>query len=963
MKRTRTLCILFAVAVACWITPTHADEKSLESELVSSLRPRCIGPGNMGGRICDIAVVEKRPATIYLAAATGGVWKTTNHGSTWTPIFDNQPHISIGAVAVSQSNPDVVWVGTGEANARNSVSWGDGVYKSTDGGKTWKHMGLGDTQHIGRVAIHPTNPDIVYVAALGHLWGPNKERGLFKTTDGGKTWELSKYINEDTGFIDVAIDPQEPDIIYAAAYQVRRDGFSGGNPAVQHGPGSGLFRTSDGGKTWEKMTEGLPRTNLGRCGFSIYRSNPNIVYAVVQTSRTTDNTTGQLPNLTERKAGKGGKGGKAKEDVEAKGEGETKDGQGKITADDGGIFRSENKGKTWKQVNSLVPRPFYYGQIRVDPNDDKRIYVLGVQMYLSVDGGKRFQDGSAAKGVHADAHALWIDPRDSEHILLGCDGGAYYSFDRSKTWDHWKNLPLAQFYGVAFDMAKPYKVYGGLQDNGTWGAVSNSLSFGGIGATEWVNLMGADGFQCQVDPNDPDTVYGESQYGGLTRVQMSTGAAKSIKPRLEGGGKKGGGMGGGKGGGEAKQGAEEGKKGGGFGKGFAGAVGTNIRPKPNKDFPALRFNWNSPMLISPHNSRTLYYGGNHLFRSVDRGDTWQIISPDLTLGKPGPNKNEGHTLHAVAESPLLVGVLYVGSDDGRIHMSKDGGAKWLELTDRIPSVPPDGTISRIECSRFDAGTVYMSIDRHRNDDRAPYLFRSTDYGMTWTSIAGNLPAENPVYVVREDPINKDLLYVGTEKGMLFSLDGGQNWKRLGNGMPKARVDDLAVHPRDRELVIGTHGRGVWIMDVAPLQQLTRLVLDKDVVLLAPRSAWAYRTKRGMNWGGTHTFLGTNPEYGAPIYYYVNSPLTDAPTLIVRDVQGNVLFEEKVSKEPGMHRIVWPIRAGGGKGKGKGGGGAGGFGGGGFGGAQQPISTAEYVVELRVDANRTLKQRLRVEGEQ
>jgi photosystem II stability/assembly factor-like uncharacterized protein len=774
---------------------------------------------------------------------------------------------------------------------------------------------------------------------------------------------------------------------------VRRDGFSGGNPAVQHGPGSGLFKTTDGGKTWEKMTDGLPKNNLGRCGLSIYHKNPNVVFAVVQTERTTDDTTGQLPNLTERKAKgkKGFKGGgkAAKAEAQEKGEkaekgekegDEAKKPGAKITPEDGGIFRSEDKGRTWKQVNSLVPRPFYYGQIRVDPNDDQRIYVLGVQMYLSLDGGKKFLDGTAARGVHADVHALWIDPRDSDHVLLGCDGGAYYSFDRSKTWDHWKNLPLAQFYGIAFDMSKPYKVYGGLQDNGTWGAVSNSRNFGGVSLTDWVNLMGADGFQAQTDPSDTDTVYGESQYGGLTRVQMSTGQAKSIRPRLEGFGKKGfgGGKKGGeeaaqgedvkKGGEEAKKGEETAKKKGGFGGGKGIPMESNIRPKPPKDFPELRFNWNSPMLISPHNPRTLYYGGNHLFRSVDRGDTWQIISADLTRGKPGPSKDSGHTLSTIAESPVLVGVVYVGTDDGRLHMTKDGGAKWVELTDRVPTVPPDGTISRLECSRFDAGTVYLSIDRHRNDDRSPYLYKSTDFGQTWTPIVNNLPRENPVYVVREDPTNKDLLYVGTEKGMFFSLDGGQSWKRLGIGMPKVRVDDLAVHPRDRELVIGTHGRGVWIMDIAPLQQLKRATLDMQVALLAPRDAWAYRTRKGTNWGGTHTFQGTNPEYGAPIYYYVNAPLETEPTVAVVDVQGKTLFEKKGAKEAGLHRVVWPFGPGGGGGKGGKGGGGKGKGGGGFGGGfpgafgGQPLSPGDYVVELRLGPDRVLRHRLKVEGE-
>ncbi|HYT89894.1 MAG TPA: hypothetical protein VEL76_14405, partial [Gemmataceae bacterium] len=446
---------------------------------LDALTARNIGAANMSGRITEVAVVESNPAIIYAAAASGGVWKTADAGVNWAPVFDGQTSSSIGAVAVSRSNPDHVWVGAGEANARNSVTWGDGVFRSTDGGKTWQHVGLKETQHIGRIVIHPANPEIVYVAALGRIWGPNKERGVYKTANGGRTWDLVKFVDENTGFIDVAMDLSQPDTLYAAAYCVRRDGFSGGNPDVQTGPGAGLYRTIDGGKSWTKMTKGLPNRPYGRCGFDIYRQDPRTVYAVIQTDKTSVTVQGQAANLTKRT-------------VVEKGQKVTED----ITADHGGIFRSDDRGETWTRLNSLCPRPFYYGQIRVDPNDVNNIYVLGIAFHTSKDGGRTFTTGGKGKGkggAHPDHHALWINPKNSNQLVLGNDGGLYLSQNRGANWQHVKKLPVSQFYAIAVDMRKPYRVYGGLQDNGSWGGASATRNIEGIGLSDWYRILGADG--------------------------------------------------------------------------------------------------------------------------------------------------------------------------------------------------------------------------------------------------------------------------------------------------------------------------------------------------------------------------------------------------------------------------------------------------------------------------------------
>ncbi|MCI0702119.1 MAG: hypothetical protein L0241_13635 [Planctomycetia bacterium] len=764
-----TLARVAALAILLFSAPVATAQDQYQP-ILGGLSARCIGPANMGGRITDLAVVDDNPNLFYVAAAGGGVWKTTDGGNTFKPVFNDQPTQCIGAVAVCQAKPDVVYVGTGEPNPRNSVSWGSGVYKSVDGGKSWKHCGLADTHHIGRVVVHPANPDIAYVGALGHFWGPNKERGLYKTTDGGKSWECVKFIDENTGFVDLQMDPSEPDTLYAAAWELRRDGFSGGSPRVQVGVNGGLFKTTDGGKTWERMAGGLPeKVGYGRCGLSIYKKDPNVVFAIVHTSE----TAGQLSNAGQpaTRVNKGGKVGPL----------------GRVET--GGVFRSDDKGKTWKKVNDLVPRPFYYGQIRVDPNDEKRVYVLGVSLVASSDGAQTFT--GISRSIHPDHHAMWINPKNSDHLIVGNDGGLYISKDRGKTFAAKRDLVISQFYGVAVDMRTPYRVYGGLQDNGSWGGTSATPYEDGITLADWRRFLGGDGFQAAVDPTDFNTVYLESQYGALSRINLATAGA---------GGVKGGGA-------------------------------RPIRPPAPKGGPRNRYNWNAPILLSPHDPKTLYYGGQFLFKSVNRGDAWTKISPELTAPKEGP-PSPGYTILALTESPVKAGVLWVGTDDGRVWVSKEDGKEWAEVTDKIPDVPLARAIPKIECSYFDAGTAMVVIDRHRNDDFKPYIYLTTDYGETWKPIAGNLPPGAVVGVVRQSSKDKNLLFVGTEIGLFVTFDGGTKWHHLAKtGMPQGvRVDDLVIHPRDRDLVIATHGRGIWVMDIAPLEQLSDAVLKADVHL-------------------------------------------------------------------------------------------------------------------------------------
>lgn len=801
------------------------------ADLLKKLEFRNIGPAIMGGRVDDVAVVEGDPSTFYVATASGGILKTINGGTTFEPVFDDQAVSSIGDLALAPSDPQVLYAGTGEPNNRQSSSWGDGVYKTTDGGKTWTNVGLGDTRHIGRVLVHPTNPDVVYVAALGHLWGPNKERGLFRSTDGGRTWTNTKFVDEDTGFVDLVMDPASPGTLYAASYQRRRTpfGFSGG------GPGSAIWKTTDGGASWRRLTDGLPREgSLGRIGLAVYRRDPRILFALVEHEK------------------------------------------------EGGTYRSEDRGETWKKVSDTNPRPSYYSKIHVDPNNDQRLWVLGANMYTSEDGGKTFRSDLVQR-IHGDFHALWIDPTDSDRMLLGSDGGIHVSQDRGRTWDFINTFPLAQFYEIGVDMKRPYTVYGGLQDNGSWGGPSRTLWQQGIGNEDWFRVGGGDGFFVVVDPTDPDILYSESQNGTLFRMHLKTFETRPITPEAP----------------------------------------------PGERY---RFNWNSPILISPHDPETVYFGGNRLFGSKDRGETWSLVTPDLTtnvardpmpiFGKVAKDLLSRHdgvvhyaTITTVAESPLRAGVLWVGTDDGLVQVSRDGGATWTNVTAKIPGVPKGTYVSRVEASRAGEGTAYVAFDGHRADDYAPYLLRTEDFGQTWTRLTADLPPHaGTVNVVREYPRDASVLFLGTEHGLFVSWDRGGRWRRVSGKLPTVPVDDLLVHPRENDLVIGTHGRGVYILDdVAPLASLAgALPSDLRVFPVRPATQWRIYGHKGNT--GHKTFLAPNPPEGALVSYSLKEKLPEKEgvkaevKLVVKDASGATVRELKGPAEAGLHRVNWDLRA-------------------------------------------------------
>src|SRR5688500_15288929 len=793
---------------------------------------RSIGPASMGGRIDDIAVPEQNPYVIYLAFATNGVWKSTNNGTTFQPIFDTYGTHSVGDVTVAPSDPNIVWVGTGEPNNRQSSSFGDGIYKSVDAGKTFAKMGLEDSQTIARIVIDPKDPNIVYAAVLGHLFGPNKERGVYKTTDGGKTWNNVKFIDEDTGFTDIAMDASDNKILYAASYQRRRTnfGFNGG------GPGSGIWKTIDAGKTWKKLEGGgLPEGILGRIGLDVSRSNPNVLYAQMEVGPSTG-TGGEDP-LAAQAAASPSPSPSPSASAAPSPSPAASPSPSPPNPKRSGVWRSDDTGRTWRIVSNENNRPMYYSQIRVDPKNPETVYVGGLNFSKSTDGGKTFR--SLQGGLaHVDNHAIWVNPANSDHLLVGNDGGLNVSDDQGATWQLVNTIPAAQFYAPGVDMRKPYYVYGGLQDNGSWGGPSMTRNQqAGITTADWFRVGGGDGFCTQIDPTDHNIVYVESQGGAMQRLDLRTGRSVSIRPRgvprRGGPGRQGGG---GPGAAPAASpspaasptpdtqaqlaefAARQGF--GGFG---GGNLASNVVPTPAAN-EVYRFYWNTPIHLSPHNPRVVWAGGNRLFRSMDRGDTWtttielskQIDRNTLSImGVPGnqpmASKHDGYTGYGyvvtVAESPKLPGVIWAGTDDGNVQVSRDGGATWTNVSKNVPGIGDTYHISRVEPSRFDAGTCYLAVDGHRLDDMKPYLFVTRDYGATWKSIVNNLPKWGNVNVIKEDPKNKDLLYVGTEFGLFISQDGGKVWKPFMSGMPTIRVDDVLVHPRDNDLIVGTHGRG------------------------------------------------------------------------------------------------------------------------------------------------------------
>jgi photosystem II stability/assembly factor-like uncharacterized protein len=807
--------------------PAAAQGAATVDSALANLKLREIGPAIMGGRIDEFAVVENRTDVVYFGAASGGVWKTTNGGITWEPIFDNQAVSTIGAIAIAPSDSSIVWVGTGEPNNRQSSSWGNGVYKSTDGGKTWTHMGLEATQHIGRIAIHPTNPDVVYVAALGGLWGPNPERGLYKTTDGGKTWKPVLSINNDTGVVDVAMDPQSPDTLYAAAYERRRTafGFNGG------GPDSALYKTTDGGATWKKLTKGLPEGDTGRIGLAIYRRNPNIVYALVENNK-------------------------------------------------GGIFRSEDKGESWTKASDTDPRPSYYSRVAIDPNNDLRIWVLGAPMSYSEDGGKKFRTNWVTR-IHGDFHTLWIDPADSNHIWAGSDGGIHTSRDGGKNWVFINTMPLGQFYELGYDMGQPYRICGGLQDNGAWCGPSQTWFHQGITNDDWNRVGGGDGFYTKPDPSDENIVYEESQDGNVARRDLRTNEARAI------------------------------------------------RPKEKEGDPPYRFHWNTPLVISSHDPKTIYYGGNFLFKSTDRGETWVKLGGDLTTGadrsklpilgklpaKETLSRNDGvewyPTITTISESPLNAAVLWVGTDDGNLQVTRDGGGTWRNVADRVPGVPKGTYVSRVVASRYAEGTAYVCFDGHRNSDFHVYLFLTTDSGQTWRAITDGLPENGgTLHVVREHPQDAKLLFAGTEYGAYWSRDRGAHWQALKMNLPTVPVDDIEIHPRENDLILGTHGRSIWILDdIAPLAQLDEKVLASDLHLFPIRRAIAWRIYPNKWFSGQQVFVGANPPYGALIDFYLKSKPGEKEKvkITVLDKDGKTVRDMDEEASAGLNRVNWDLR--------------------------------------------------------
>jgi photosystem II stability/assembly factor-like uncharacterized protein len=864
---------------------------------------RSIGPANMGGRIDDIAVVESNPSIYYVAFATGGLWKTVNNGTTWTPIFDDKPVASIGDVTVAPSDPNVIYVGTGEPNNRQSSSFGAGVYKSTDAGKTFEFMGLKDTQSIARIVVHPKDPNTAYVAVVGHLFGPNPERGLYKTTDGGKSWTNTKFIDNDTGFTDVTMDPVNPNVLYAASYQRRRQpwGFNGG------GPGSGIWKTTDGAKTWTRLTgNGLP-TNpiIGRIGIEVARSRPQTIYASIEVGPSGGtgagvNDDGSLVTPGQGRGGGGGGRGAAPPPPDP-----TKS----------GIWRSDDAGKTWKFLSNTMDRPMYYSKIRVDPTNPEIAYQGGAPFFKTVDGGKTWRQVQGL--AHSDHHAIWINPRDNNHLLVGNDGGLDVSYDQGATWEFINSMGgLGLFYKISADMRKPYYVCGGLQDNGSWCGPSQVRTTNGILNSDWYRVGGGDGFYTASDPTDYRIVYSESQDGNTNRLDLGRGTTTPIRPRGPSG--RGGNV---PAGAEAVDPAVLAQ----FGFGPGAASGNVVPPPPPGT--NFRFYWSTPFLLSPHNSSTIYLGAERLFKSMDRGNTW-VMSEDLTrnIGRndrpimgvdgkaPMASKHDGAAAYSnivtISESPIVPGIVWVGTNDGNLQVSRDGGLTFKNVVDTVPGVPKETHVSRVEASPFEPGGAYVTFDGHRTDDHKAYVFVTRDFGETWNSISSNLPLGN-VNVITADTRNRNLLFVGTEYGLYVTLNGGREWKRFMQGMPTVRIDDIIIHPRERDLIAGTHGRSIYILDdISPLEQMNDQMTQGDAHFfdVRPATAWLTDIQKQITVGGAKHFRGQNPAPGTAISYWLKGNANDV-RVSISDITGREIRVIEGPKTSGLHRVRWDMRAG------------------------------------------------------
>ncbi len=841
------------------------DKNPYTSPTFNGLKFRSIGPAVTSGRVTDFAVNPNNWHEYYVAAASGNVWKTTNSGATWDPVFDDYGSYSIGCVTLDPGNPNVVYVGTGENNSQRSVSWGDGIYRSEDGGKKFKNIGLKESEHIAKILIDPGDSKVIYVAAQGPLWGPGGQRGLYKSTDYGTTWDSVLYISENTGVTDVVMDPRNPDLLYAASYQRRRHVWT----LINGGPESAIYKSTDAGKTWNKLTEGIPKVDLGRIGLAISPVNPDYVYAIIE--------------LPESK---------------------------------GGFYRSTNRGASWEKLNDYAAvSAQYYNEIFCDPLDINRIFSLDTRSKVSNDGGKTFEN-IGNKNRHVDDHAFWINPKNTNHYMIGGDGGIYETFDDAKTWIHKDNLPITQYYRVAVDNSEPfYWVYGGTQDNNSMGAPSQTINEEGIVNADWIPTIGGDGYEVQVDPTDPNIVYTEYQYGGVARYDKKSGELVSIKPQ------------------------------------------------EGKDEEPFRWNWDTPLLISPHSHTRIYVAANKLFQSDDRGNTWKEISPDLTrqidrnelkvMGKvwsvDAVAKNASTSFYgnivSLSESPLVEGLIYVGTDDGLIQVTEDGGKNWRKI-ESFPGVPETTYVSCLYASLHDANTVYASFDNHKRADFKPYVLKSTDRGKSWQSITGDLKEPFVVYSIVQDHVKPSLLFVGTEYGVFTTFNGGQKWIQLKGNLPTIAVRDMSIQQRENDLVLATFGRSFYILDnYSALRDIDEKSLDQNNYILFPVKDALMFIKRRATFGsyGASFFKAENPPFGATFTYYIKEvPKTkkglrqekekelikegkpvnypgweklreedreEKPYLLftIKDVQGNVVRKLKEDIKKGINRTTWDLR--------------------------------------------------------
>ena len=837
MSNASTTC--YAAILLCGLSliapSSRAQEAQFDSDTISGLGARNIGSATMSGRVSALAAVkENGRLTVYIGAASGGVWKSVNGGTTFKPMFDKQPVQSIGAIAIDPQSSKTIWVGTGESWTRNSVSIGDGIYRSTDGGENWTNLGLKNSEHISKILVDPKDSKVVYACVPGKLWSDSEDRGVYKTTDGGKTWnQILKGANLSTGCSMISMDPQDSKVLFAGMWDFRRKGWtfrSGGENATATS-GSAFYRTADGGATWneldDKTAKGLPPKPWGRLAVTVAPSNRNVVYVLIESTRSA-------------------------------------------------LFRSDDGGKTWQErdrSNWMVWRPFYFALLTVDPKNENKVYKPDLGLIMSDDGGKSFSE--VWKGAHGDFHDIWVDPENTDHLIGGDDGGVWYSYDAANTWWKANNLPISQFYHVSADMADPYQVYGGLQDNSSW--VGDTQYPGGITNSRWENLFGGDGFWAFADLGDRNYAYAEAQGGEIARVNRAT-----LEKRL-------------------------------------------IKPQPNYGEGKLRFNWNTPIHMSPNEKGTIYIGAQFLFRSRDHGQTWDRISPDLTTNDPEKQKQEESggitvdnsaaethtTIYSISESPRDGNTIWVGTDDGNVQLTRDGGKNWTNVVANVPNLPKFSWVSWVEASVHDPATAYAVFDRHTFGDMNPYAYKTTDYGETWTRIiAADSGVRGYAHVVKEDTVSPNLLFLGTEFGLWVSPDGGKHWAQYkGHSFPDVAVRDLVVQPRNSDLVVATHGRGIWIIDdITPLRQLTPEIMAKEAAFLPGRPAQQQIRTFGGWPEGSAAFSGQNPPAGAMItYYQAKRHIFGKMKLEVFDSEGKLVDTLPSNNRRGISRVVWPMR--------------------------------------------------------